>query len=122
MTLVFTPVVRARLDLGIAAWAAVALAVPALLALSVLVHEIAHGVTAQLRGYRVREYVITLWGGHTTFMSEIDRPGAAAAVAVAGPVTNLLLAGAGWVIAPQLGSIGAFLAITLSLTNAFVGE
>jgi len=121
MTFVFTPIVQGRLDLPIGPAILVALAVPLLLALSVLIHEVAHGITAQLRGYKVREYVITLWGGHTTFMSEIDRPGAAAAVAFAGPMTNLALAALGWVIAPGLGPIGAFLALTLALTNAFVG-
>lgn len=121
MTVVFTPIVQNRLGAPMATSALVALAVPLLLALSVLIHEIAHGITAQRRGFRVREYVITLWGGHTTFMSEIDRPGAAAGVAFAGPAANLVLAGLGWVIAPQLGPIGGFLALTLSLTNAFVG-
>src|SRR5699024_3069485 len=121
MTFVFTPIVQGRLDLSIGPAILVAPAVPLLLALSVLIHEVAHGITAQLRGYKVREYVITLWGGHTTFMSEIDRPGAAAAVAFAGPMTNLALAALGWVIAPGLGPIGAFLALTLALTNAFVG-
>lgn len=121
MTAVFTPIVEARLDLALVPAVLVALGVPLLLALSVLIHEIAHGVTAEMRGFEVREYVITLWGGHTTFMSEIDRPGAAAGVAFAGPATNLLLAGLGWWLAPLLGPIGSFLALTLALTNAFVG-
>ncbi len=121
MTFVFTPVVKNSLGLSTGPAVLVALGVPLLLAVSVLIHELAHGITAQLRGYRVREYVITLWGGHTTFMSEIDRPGAAAGVAFAGPAANLVLAGLGWWIAPSLGPIGGFLAFTLSLTNAFVG-
>lgn len=120
MTFVFTPVVQSRLGMGLGPAVLVAFAVPVLLALSVLIHEIAHGVTAQLRGFRVREYVITLWGGHTTFMSEIDRPGAAAAVAAAGPAANLGLAALGWLAVPQLGPVGAFLTLTLTLTNAFV--
>lgn len=121
MAFVFTPVVQGRLELPRGMALVVALAVPLLLAVSVLIHELAHGITAQARGYQVREYVITLWGGHTTFMSEIDRPGAAAGVAFAGPAANLALAALGWWIAPSLGPIGAFLALTLSLTNAFVG-
>lgn len=121
MMFVFAPIVQTRLDLPMVASHFVALGVPLLLALSVLIHELAHGITAQRRGYKVHEYVITLWGGHTAFTSEIDRPGAAAAVAGMGPLTNLLLAVGGWWIAPYLGPVGSFLALTLAYTNGFVG-
>lgn len=121
MMFVFAPIVQTRLDLPAVAAHLVALGVPLLLALSVLIHELAHGITAQRRGYQVHEYVITLWGGHTTFTSEIDRPGAAAAVAGMGPLTNLVLAVLGWWIAPHLGPVGSFLALTLAYTNGFVG-
>lgn len=117
----FTPLIRQRLDIDTGAAIIVALAVPILLAVSVLLHELAHGVTAQRLGYDVKEYVITLWGGHTTFTSEINRPGAAAAIAGAGPLVNLALAALAWGLSAILGPITGFLAITLALTNAFVG-
>lgn len=121
MMVVFAPIVQTRLDLPPVGSYVVALGVPLLLAVSVLIHEVAHGVSAQWLGYRVREYVITLWGGHTTFTSEIDRPGASAVVAGVGPASNLVLAAIGWVVAPSLGPVGSFLALTLTYTNAFVG-
>lgn len=120
MMIAFTPVVQNYLALPMAPAAGVALTIPVLLAVSVLIHELAHGVTAQKLGYQVREYVITLWGGHTTFMSEIDRPGASAGVACAGPAANVVLAAAGWWMSPHLGPIAAFVTLTLALTNAFV--
>lgn len=116
----FTPVVQTRLSLPIFPAAGVALTIPILLAASVLIHELAHGLTAQSLGYRVREYVITLWGGHTTFVTEIDRPAAAALVAGAGPFANVILAGIGWVTMPHVGPTAAFITLTLTLTNGFV--
>ncbi|PFG19776.1 site-2 protease family protein [Serinibacter salmoneus] len=64
---------------------------------SVLVHELAHGTVARWCGIEVRAYTLTFWGGHTTFTA-LDRPGASAAVSAAGPVSNLALAGLGWLV------------------------
>lgn len=87
----FAPWIDARLDLGPVSyvWAT---AIPLLLALSVLLHELAHGLVARRLGVGVSEYVVSLWGGHTAFTGPISRPGASAAVAVAGPLTNAVLA------------------------------
>lgn len=65
--------------------------------LAVLGHEVAHALTARLLGYRVHRIVATLWGGHTSFDGTGSTPGRSAAVAVAGPLANLLLAALGWV-------------------------
>lgn len=71
---------------------------PILLFVSVFLHELAHGGVATLLHVRVREYVLTFWGGHTSFSSDLRSPGVSAAVSAAGPVANLLLAGAGWLV------------------------
>ncbi len=128
LVVLFTPTVRRVLALDVVPAAAVALGVPLLLAVSVLLHELAHGLTAQRLGVRVREYVLSLWGGHTAFHSEIGRPGASALVAVVGPATNAVLAMLLWwlagVVQSGVTSQGsAALALVVSVaayTNAFV--
>jgi Zn-dependent protease len=80
----------AGLALAYAAWLVVGILV------AVLGHEVAHALTARLLGYRVHRIVATLWGGHTSFDGTGSTPGRSAAVAVAGPVANLLLAAVGW--------------------------
>jgi Zn-dependent protease len=58
---------------------------------SVLIHELGHALAARLYGVEVEE--ITLWflGGLASFRSLPRAPGAEAVVAVAGPVTSMLL-------------------------------
>ena len=67
LTLIFAPSVRARAEnLGALVYV-VALGFVVLLFGSVLVHELAHGLMARARGQQPREFVLTLWGGHTAF-------------------------------------------------------
>ncbi|MGC0144590.1 site-2 protease family protein [Pseudactinotalea sp. Z1732] len=75
----------------------IAALLPAGLLASILVHEVAHGLTARLYGVPVTEYVLTLWGGHTAFDHGLDRPGRSAVVSVAGPAANALIAGLMWI-------------------------
>lgn len=124
----FTPTVQRVLGLDTLPAAGVAAGVPLVLAISVLLHELAHGLTAQRLGITVREYVLSLWGGHTAFDAEIDRPGASALVAAAGPVTNGVLAVLLWwgsevalSGASSLGAAAAWLVlVAAAYSNAFV--
>jgi Zn-dependent protease len=103
------------LGFGVAAGYAV------LLLLSVLTHEAGHAVVARLVGTRVDRIVADLWGGHTVFDSADLRPGSAALVAVAGPVANLALGVAGWVLAQVVpGVVPGLLLWALVVTNVFV--
>ncbi|WP_271395035.1 site-2 protease family protein [Neomicrococcus lactis] len=68
------------------------------LAVSVLIHELAHALTAGAFGWRASEIVLTLWGGHTQFTSAHTTPWKSLAVALAGPAANLVLAGIGHVV------------------------
>ncbi len=61
---------------------------------SVLCHELAHGLAGRALGHQPRAFTLTLWGGHTTFKNDLATPGRSALVALAGPVTNLLLGAA----------------------------
>ena len=101
---------------------AVAVAYALLLLFSVLTHEAAHAVVARRFGYRVDRVVADLWGGHTVYDSSSSRPGASAAIAVAGPLANLALAGAAYLLQGALdGGVLGLLLGALMLTNFFVG-
>ncbi|EWT00857.1 peptidase M50 [Intrasporangium oryzae NRRL B-24470] len=69
-----------------------------LLLVSVLVHEAAHALAARRQGHRVDRIVADVWGGHTVYDSTGATPGATALIAFVGPLSNLLLAGLGWVV------------------------
>ena len=120
----FGPQVRhpATLSTGGTFGYAVALAYALLLLVSVLAHEGAHAVLARRFGYRVDRVVADLWGGHTVYDSSQTRPGASAAIAVAGPLANLALAGVSYLLVPVVGGgVVGLLVGAVMLTNAFVG-
>ena len=101
---------------------AVALAYAGLLLVSVLAHEAGHAVVARRFGFHVDRVVADLWGGHTVYDSSASRPGTSAAISVAGPIANLVLAALGYAaqsLAPE-GVVGLLL-YAVTLTNAFVG-
>lgn len=68
------------------------------LLVSVLVHEASHAMTARAFGLPVHRVVADLWGGHTAYDPRLSTPGKAAAIAVAGPVANVVLGGLAWVV------------------------
>jgi Zn-dependent protease len=82
-------------DLGIGAYG-VALAYAVLLAVSVLIHELAHALSARRFGWPTTRIVLNLWGGHTQFENFAASPGRSLVVALAGPAANFILALAGW--------------------------
>lgn len=84
----------ARAGLGSAALLVAVVFVLVLFA-SVLAHELAHGLAGRALGHQPRAFTLTLWGGHTTFTTDLAAPGRSALVALAGPTMNLLL-GAGF--------------------------
>ncbi len=108
--------------LGVVAAHAVALGYAVLLALSVLVHEVAHALSARAFGMSPTRIVLTLWGGHTQFDTDARTPLASFVVAAAGPASNAVLAaavyfGLGPVTLPPWGQL---LVLALALANAFV--
>lgn len=70
-----------------------------MIALAVLIHELAHAMVARYFKWPNSHIVLTLWGGHTQFGSFQATPGASLLVALAGPVSNFVIAGIGWVAA-----------------------
>ncbi|MFI5086691.1 MAG: site-2 protease family protein, partial [Actinomycetales bacterium] len=76
----------------------IALVYALLLLFSVLVHELAHALMARTFGWPTQKIVLNLWGGHTQFENFTATPARSLVVAFAGPVANLVLAGAGWIV------------------------
>jgi Zn-dependent protease len=98
--IVFGPVLYNEYPgLGTSAYV-VAFAYAVLLLVSVLVHELAHALTARIYGWPTQKIVLNLWGGHTQFDSFTASPGRSVLVALAGPAVNFILAGAGWLVLP----------------------
>ena len=118
----FEPNVAQASDVGRPATYLVAGAFVLLLLVSVLVHELAHAMSARALAMPVDKIVLTLWGGHTQFADEAPTPGRSATVAVAGPLANAFLAGVGMLLLTQLdgGGVIRLLAVALVATNAFV--
>lgn len=107
-------VARVLPGLGLGAYV-VALAYALLLALSVLVHEVAHALVGRATGQRAEEIVLTLWGGHTQFRGIHAGPGGTVATAMAGPAANVVVAGLAWA-AGQLVPAGGVAALLLETT------
>jgi Zn-dependent protease len=61
---------------------------------SVLIHELAHSVVALAWGIPVKSITLFIFGGVASIGREPDRPLAEFLIAIAGPVSSLLLAGA----------------------------
>ncbi|WP_299169532.1 site-2 protease family protein [uncultured Arthrobacter sp.] len=81
--------------LGLGAYG-IALAYAVLLAASVLIHELAHALSARKFGWPTARIVLNLWGGHTQFENFAASPGRSLIVALAGPAANFVLALTGW--------------------------
>lgn len=122
IVIVFGPRVTGAFP-GIGAGAyAVALGYALLLAASVLIHELAHALTARAFGWPTTRIVLNLWGGHTQFATFNASPGRSLAVALAGPAANFVLAGLGWGLLQAMtpGSVSYLLATILVWANLLV--
>jgi Zn-dependent protease/CBS domain-containing protein len=96
--------------------------------LSVLAHELAHGVVARRRGIDVGPITLFFFGGSASFQLESDRPRDEAAIALAGPVASLaigillvLLAFAGDATGHPAGQTVAVIALVLAVLNLILG-
>ncbi|MBG6180005.1 site-2 protease family protein [Arthrobacter sp. CAN_A1] len=122
VVVVFGPqVARAFPGIGAGAYG-VALGYALLLAASVLVHELAHALSARRFGWPTARIVLNLWGGHTQFENFNASPGRSLVVALAGPAANFLLALGGWLAVPlfEPQSVGRLLADIFIWANLLV--
>lgn len=89
---------------------------------SVVVHELGHAVVARLYGVQTLEIRLWFLGGVAQFKDIPRRRGAEALVAVAGPVTSLLLAWLLWLALPRVdvGATATTIVAYLAATNAML--
>ena len=123
ITVQFAPSV-ARTVPGIGAGRfAVAAAFGVFLGISVLAHEVAHCVVARRFGIPIERISLSFLAGHSTLAREPETPARSAAVAVAGPATNLVIGVGAFFAFTRLpdGSIPLVLAAGLAWSNLLVG-
>jgi Zn-dependent protease len=92
------------------------------LAVSVLLHEVGHTVVSRVVGLPVRRIVVFLLGGVSEIEGEASRPRDEFAIAAAGPLVSLGLAGGCWavsVLPPQESAI-AVLLLLLAWSNLVI--
>lgn len=123
LTYLFAPTVRSLVDVSRPEAYAVAAVFVLLLLGSVFLHELAHALMARRVGVPVHELAVTLLGGHTRMGAAAPSPGSSALVAVAGPVVNLGLGAAAWLLAAPTtpGGVPWLLLTAAALANVFVG-
>ncbi|BCW19192.1 peptidase M50 [Arthrobacter sp. NtRootA9] len=121
--IVYGPVLhRNNPALGTSAYI-VAFAYAVLLLISVLVHELAHALTAKIYGWPTQKIVLNLWGGHTQFESFTASPGRSVLVALAGPAANFILAAGAWLVlnSVPMGSVAEILTNIFMWANFLIG-
>jgi Zn-dependent protease len=96
--------------------------------LSVLAHELAHGIVARRRGIDVGPITLYFFGGSASFQLESDRPRDEAAIALAGPVVSLaiglvlvLVAFLADATGHPVGQAAAIIALVLAVLNLILG-
>jgi Zn-dependent protease len=94
-----------------------------LLYLSVLVHELSHSLVARHFGLPVRRILLYPLGGVSEIDKEPPTPGQEFAVAVAGPLLSLALAGAGGALLRVVptDTVAGLLVLQLMRANVIVG-
>ena len=103
--IVYGPVLEGQYpDMGVAAYY-VAFAYALLLLISVLVHELAHALTAKIFHWPTEKIVLNLWGGHTQFEGFTATPGRSVLVAMAGPAANFAPGRRGLAVHPGSGPV-----------------
>jgi Zn-dependent protease len=112
-----------RYQVGVAV--VMAIAATLLFTGSVLAHELAHALVAKQRGLQVESITLYLFGGATETTTEARRSGDEFAYTVVGPLTNIVLAGAFWLIAILANHLGshpvAYVAGELGWLNLLLG-
>ncbi|MCT1386543.1 M50 family metallopeptidase [Brachybacterium sp. p3-SID1565] len=92
LAVVIHPVIALSAVVGPGGAIALSLGISLFMIVSVLVHELAHALTARLFGATVDHIALTLWGGHTQYRAERMGGLPSTVISLAGPLSNLGLA------------------------------
>jgi Zn-dependent protease/CBS domain-containing protein len=84
---------------------------------SVLLHELGHSVIAHTQGMSVRNITLFIFGGVAQIGSEPESPGAEFKIAIAGPLTSIILAGIFTLIGKIFGYLPTISAVALYLSR-----
>jgi Zn-dependent protease/predicted transcriptional regulator len=90
---------------------------------SVLAHELMHSVVAQATGIKVHSITLFIFGGVSQMTEEPRNPKDELRIALAGPLTSLVIGGIFWAIWYWLGNTSQFLnavAFWLGMINIFL--
>lgn len=95
---------------------------------TVLIHELAHALAAISFRWKVNEVTLNFWGGATVYehssTGKAQTPLRSLTVAIVGPLSNLVIAGATWLVLQVLldpaGTVQVLLTITV-WTNLLIG-
>jgi Zn-dependent protease len=120
VTVLYAPTVRHELPGVGGAAVPVAFGFAVLLLLSVLVHELAHAAAAWAVGNPAEVVVLDLWGGHTAFAQETAGAWRSTTVAVAGPLSNGVLAVIAGQSAAWATGVPRLLLLVTAVANTFV--
>lgn len=74
---------------------------------SILFHEFAHSLEARRRGLPINGITLFIFGGASEMIEEPPSPGAEFWIAIVGPLSSVVLAGALWAVAQGLRAAGA---------------
>ncbi|MGW5383160.1 site-2 protease family protein [Nocardia sp. NPDC003963] len=122
-TWILAYVLAADSGYSVAVWVGAATGAVGLLA-SLVLHELAHAVTARRGGLPVEQVVLWLLGGVAAFGREPDDPRADLRIALAGPFTSFVLAAglfaAGGIAAAHSGAVPAGVLFWLATMNSVV--
>lgn len=130
LSLVIHPVLVSGGVVGPGGAVALALVISVFMIVSVLVHELAHALSARAFGASVDHIALTLWGGHTQYRAERMGGLPSILISLAGPASNLALAALALGIASLLGpgtvaavfwGYSAWLNIALAVFNLLPG-
>jgi len=88
------------------------------LMISVLIHELAHALTARRFGIEIKEIRLWILGGIAQFERMPSRPSAEALVAIVGPVTSAALGLALWWASSLMGASAGALLVVVSYLAA----
>lgn len=126
---VFRPTFSQALPAASTAWTwAVAAFFVLIMFGTVLIHELAHALAASSFRWKVNEVTLNFWGGATVYehssTGKAQTPLRSLTVAIVGPISNLIIAAAAWLLLQVLldpaGTAQVLLTITV-WTNLLIG-